>query len=418
MLRPCRPTFVHLAPLLGGLSLFCGIARAQDERILIDGELREQGARVVSLDGESLTIRVGGSTRSVPLANWSAMLIDEDRWRGASRSRVRLAGESSAGGLHQLLELSDGQRIFGELITRDIEDPESMLWAIPGIGEIAVPLERVARVRLVPASEAEPSVSDEDEVMLLNGDLLIGFVEQMGSLLRFEGDQGSIALPWSLVREVRLANSESRPAPSIPMLWLRDGSSVQVADLRMQDEVARGRLLIAGEHAPPVAVDFEDVAGISFVPDRLIPLSSLEILEVAPTEGRLFAPPPEIGDPRKALLASAPITLRGPIRVVLALPKDADRVGGIARLPHRARLWGDCELVISQRMLGTSDRELARIHLSGAQPEHAFSIELEGATASGSLVFTIESGTFGPVQDEVDLVRGFILLRQTSEPPR
>lgn len=418
MLRPPRLRFVHLAPLLGGVFLLGGIARAQDERILIDDELREQRARVISLDDASLTIRVGGSLRTLPLANWSAMLMDEDRWRGASRSRVRLAGEGSAGGLHQLLELSDGQRIFGELIARDGEDPESMLWAIPGIGEVAVPLERVARVRLVPSSQPSADTPDEDEVMLLNGDLLIGFVEQIGSLLRFEGDQGSIALPWSLVREVRLANPESRPAASIPMLWLRDGSSVQVADLRVQDDVARGRLLIAGEHAPPVAVDFEDVAGISFLPDRLIPLSSLETVEVAPTEGRLFAPRPEIGDPREALLACATVSLRGPIRVELALPDHADRAGGIARLPQRARLWGDCELVISQGMIGTSDRELLRIHLSGAKPEQPFSVELDEASGVTSLILTIESGAYGPVQDEIDLVRGFILLHQTSEPPR
>jgi len=400
------------------LSLCGDIACAQDERILIDDELREQRARVVSLDDASLTIRVGGSVRSVPLANWSAMLMDEDQWRGASRSRVRLAGEGSAGGLHQLLELSDGQRIFGELVARDGEDPESMLWAIPGIGEVAVPLERVARVRLVPSSQTSPGVPDEDEVLLLNGDLLVGFVEQMGSLLRFEGDQGSIALPWSLVREVRLANPPALPASQMPMLWLRDGSSVQVSDLRMQDGVARARLLIAGEDAPPVALAFDDVAGISFTPDRLIPLSSLETVEVAPTEGRLFAPPPEIGDPREALLACATVSLRGPIRVVLALPEHADRVGGIARLPHRARLWGDCEFVISQRMLATGDRELARLHLSGAQPEQPFSVEIDSAAGSGSLILTIESGAFGPVQDEVELVRGFILLHRTSEPPR
>ncbi len=418
MRQPCRSGFVCLFLLIGGPALRTTDAHAQDERVLIDTQLHEHRAPVVSLDDTSLTVRVDGSTRTWAVADWSAILFDERRWRGISRSRVRLAGKDGRGGLHQLLELSDGQRIFGELVTRDDEDPETLRWAIPAIGEIVVPLERVARVRLVPGSDASSGVPIEDEVVLLNGDLLVGFVEHIGSVLRFEGEHNSVSLPWSLVREVRLANPRVSPAADAPMLWLRDGSTVQIADLDIQEGTARGRLLLAEASAPPVEIDFNDIVGIALAPDRLVPLASLDVLEVLPTEGRLFAPAPTVESPHTAPLGAATIGLHGPMQVVLALPEQADRVGGIARMPRHARVWGDCELVISQRIEGTNDRELVRLHLNGARPEQAFNARLDGATGPGSLVITIESGAFGPVQDEVELARGLILLRRTSEPTR
>lgn len=396
----------------------CAPAAAQDTRLLLDGELREHRAELASIQGGQLTLRVGGSVRTSAVDAWLAILPAGDGVQSARR--IPLAPVGFAPAMHQLLELTDGQRLWGRLVERDADD--ALLWEIPGLGEASVALDRVSRVRLVSGEREIQTPTDEDAAILLNGDALTGFVEGVGDRLRIDTGSSVLPLGWSLVREVRLANPAS--ASSHPLLYLRDGTVVGVREpVALAGGGISARLggafeSIGGEGFSMRGIELarDDVLAIALAPDRLAPIATLEIASVEPTEGRIHAPPPIVGDARHALLGAPDIEISGPIRVEWILPEGAIRAAGVARLPESAGLWGDYELTLSEIGNGGRgvERELLRTRLNAASTRHAFSVALDGSLRDARLVLRIESGAFGPIQDRLVLERGLILLTADS----
>lgn len=413
-IRPRRAAAMALGVLA------CAAPAGQDTRLLLDDELREHRAEIIAIEDGQLTMRVGGSVRTTSIDAWLAILPAGDH--ALSARRIPLAPAGGAPAMHQLLELTDGQRLFGRLIERDAD--EALLWEIPGLGQASVALDMVSRIRLVSSEREIESPAAEDAAILLNGDVLTGFVEGLGH--RLEIDTGSSVLPlgWSLVREVRLANPPSASAD--PLVYLRDGAVVGVREPVVRTGGGLFARLggafepIGGEEFSMRAVELarEDVLALSMSPDRLVPIAGLAIASVEATEGRLHAIEPRVGDAGRALLGAPDIEISGPIRVEWILPEGAIRAAGVARLPDSARLWGDYEFVLSEIGERGPERELLRLRLNGSSSRHAFSAALDGSRRGARLVLTIESGAFGPIQDRLVIERGLILLTADSTPRR
>jgi hypothetical protein len=82
-----------------------------------------------------------------------------------------------------------------------------------------------------------------------------------------------------------------------------------------------------------------------------------------------------------------------------------------AELPREFWTWGDCELVVSISPAGqTAGAELARQHLSAAQPVATINAALGEAAGERRLRFRLEPGEFGPVQDRIILRRPLLLV--------
>ncbi len=412
------PSSLRVLAVVCATGVVSSIAHAQT-RLLLDRELNETYAEVVSMTADTLTIRRRGMLERTDRDEWLAILTPGEAWQGVSDQRILLAGSGAPFAINHRLALVDGQRLFGRLVVEGLTTPDTLGWSIPGFENLEIPLERILSLRLVNSSfggiETDPA--DGDTVVAINADRITGFVESMGDPLQIDRGAGIIDLPWRLVREVHLVNPHE-PSTDL-LLWLTDGTVVAFrAGTIDSASVFRGTLALGDESSPGemprgpmISVPTIVVRAISFNPSRLVALSSLRPASIEALGDRRWAPPIQFGDENTAQLDAASITISGPVQCEWPLPEGAIRLAGVAMLPENARLWGDYELVVGVRTTGGEFRELLREHLHAQQVMTPFNVALASEDApAGSIVVRVESGAYGPIQDELVLERTLILL--------
>ncbi len=388
-------------------------------RIFLDRDLQETFAELVSMTGDTITIRRQGLLEQTPRGQWLAMLTPGQAWESIGDRRILISGSGASFGLNHRIELVDAQRLFGRLAEEKSPEPDTVLWTIPGFDDLTISLEQIASIRLVRSSRGptpfDPSAGDS--VVAINSDRFTGFVESMGDPLEIDPGSGVINLPWSLIREVRLSNPKVRSID--PLAWLSDGSIVAFRAGVIDSPSLFTATLALGDQSPPgqsprgpmISLPAIAIRAISFDPTRLVALSEIQPANIDVFDERRWAPPIDVGDPSVAQLGAAKITISGPVQCEWPLPEGAVRLAGVAVLPEDSRLWGDYELVMGVRTSGGEIREVLRERLNAQQVMVPFNISLRPAgTPISTIVIRLESGEFGPIQDEVVLERTLILL--------
>jgi len=309
------------------------------------------------------------------------------------------ATPSGPGDATGVLELTDGQRFPGAPAPTGGEE-DAFVWNHPLFGRIEVALDAIARVALTGAGDDAPAPITDDQLVLINGDRLVGFVVSMGDPVEFETNGETITLPLDRVAEADLANP---PTPLAGLVvWLDDGSVAVVTSLETDlDETVRLSLPGGQTAEIPLAL----VRAVAFDAGRLAPLADMPILEQAPIGERSVFDPVRIirgAGARGASDLNAPdLELPGPMRAVYSLPAGAIRFAALAELPLEALPWGACDLVITQ-----AGREILRERLDQDQPRVEFSL----AVAPGPITLTVEPGPRGPINDRVVLRRPILLV--------
>ena len=174
-----------------------------------------------------------------------------------------------------VLELVDGQRVVGSLTGPGAEadadageagDAGDVLrWRHAVLGEVSVPLERVAAMTLSgDGDEPDAGGAATDRVMLVNGDAIDGFVEGVtpGAVSvipgGIESGNAAVSLPLERVAAVRLANPADDPPAGADLVHLDDSSRVLGRKLVIQDE----HLKLTPTIAPQAnAAEFPDAEG-------------------------------------------------------------------------------------------------------------------------------------------------------------
>jgi len=398
---------------------------AQDEFVLIDRRLEVERARVVGMDDRALRIWRGDQESvSVPIDRYVAMVRAASQWEGFIEPSEPVGAapspRESAGPL-RVLELVDGQRLYGRVGRGSGEDPSVMrLEALLG-GVVRVPLERVSRVAVASVEGrgrsdggVSPRERVDDVVVLDNGDELAGFVVSIGRRVRVETEGVERVVPLDVIREIVLATE--RGVPPGPMVWLPDGSVV-AASVR----VRRAELLEYRPIAPTsgswardgkgwINARLDAIPAIALEPARLRALAGLELIGVEPGAGRRWVPTPTRQAGREALLGAGEVELGAPMRTRWRLPAGASRLACTVVLPERSRLWGDCEVVVGVGEGSEDWRELAHVRVHAGSPEGRLSVELPAG--SRELVVELRAGRRGPIQDRVVLRRGLVLLEE------
>jgi hypothetical protein len=389
------------------LSLLIAVAGEADgpRRMLIGRDLSRTEYVVESLDAAGVHVRDSrGSKRVIPHAEVLGLYQP---------------GRSPAAPTSSVLTLTDGQRLIGAAGAAE-PGTEHVTITHPLLGAIAVPLDEVVALTM-PGMPAVGESAGGDTVLLVNGDVVRGFVTELGAVVRIEDGAGAErAIGLDSVALVTVENEPRRPSGA--MMWLADGSVISVSmpgapepGLVTIEPVLRsgdaGGASEAEQRSTPTATILENVIG--WMPDasRLAPLSGLELVSAEPLSPRPWTDPPRVDD-RVAggvgTLGALDVLMPGPCVAVWTLPQGADGFTCEFVLPEAFRDWGDCVVIVgaSGGADGGAAKELWRGRLNAESP--AATVALDLVAGSRTLVVTVEPGELGPVQDRPTIAAAFV----------
>lgn len=327
-----------------------------------------------------------------------------------------------------LAEFSNGQRLPGNFrVMRDAN-----LWDHRWIGSIPLDLEQIATLRLQGARTPERR-AEGDTLLLVNGDVLIGFIEKMGEDFVFDPlaqqDGAADAKPeqrtisMERIAAIALARADA-PWGEAMRIWSIDGSLVEARALAFDEKRGWGFELVdplfakiraarTTENVPPAA---NPIAGL-LQPGRLVPLATAGKPTIAvPAEHYHFGVERavRIGASDRALLGLAPIELAGPIVARFPRPALLESAEGTAMFT--------CELVLAEPAprdarvdieVRVGDSPVTRISLDASTrraPLVVPNVALGRNGTSGQVEITMTDGGNGIAGDSVILERACFIL--------
>lgn len=376
-----------------------------------------------------------GARQSVPLRE--VIALAPPSWMPTPESVAPLLGDRIGDAQSQRLELTDGQRIIGQIAeTTASENPgpgapaNASLVSIRSdrLGLITIPTDRVSRFALDASRRSMQTVfsTAADTLLLVNEDRVEGFVETLGPKVRIEPTGGRAGAKPTITEidldQVELANLVNPLlAPSGCWVELSDGSVLAVDSNSLSAQLDTAKLAVRpallGPEATPVSLDLSELGGI--VPDasRLIPLSTLTLVSQRPHASAPRTAPAQVVADAPAPLGAADVLLPGPMTAEWTLPERLAKGGsitGFVQMDDRSFAWGDCEVVVSIILPGAPARVLARGRLNVDSPTLAIAADLGSAPAGSRLRVQVDPGERGPAQDRV-VLRRVLLITPTSK---
>lgn len=347
-------------------------------------------------------------------------------WSPVPENTAESGPQRTSGPAVHRVTLVDGQRLSGELVSAPPggDASASVHLRHDRLGVLAFPIDRVSRyeddVQLT-LRPTTPLSTSADTVLLMNGDVMEGFVATLGPTVTIEpsatpGGKRPPAIEVGLgqVGLVQLVNPPVVPTGA--RLDLSDGSMIIATDVAAQLESAKlsFRPALAPKDQDPISLDLTELAGLVPNAERLVPLASLPI---SAQQAALVRP----GDAQAHTLTSAPapldatdILLPSPMTVDWALPEKITSVSGFAQMDDRSFVWGDCVVtVLVVDRAGQVRQEIANARLNAQNPTLGIAGAIN-AKPGDRLRVSVDPGERGPVQDRI-VLRRMLLVRGSVE---
>jgi hypothetical protein len=176
--------------------------------------------------------------------------------------------------------LANGDVVYGPITGAQ---KESILIDAVDVGTLAISLDSIRWIDTVRASQAafresvewfdRSEKTDEDRILLTNGDIVRGFIFGIDDEgLSIDGSLGEMTVPHRLVVAVRLASSSTAPSPPASLcliLGLRSGGRLTVTSLTWSGNVIEARL----PDGQTVRLEAERVTTVDVVGGRWVRLS-------------------------------------------------------------------------------------------------------------------------------------------------
>jgi len=240
----------------------------------------------------------------------------------------------------------------------------------------------------------------DDRVVLVNGDIVRGFVTLIGRRVEIETDDGDTRrFPIERVGAVRLVNAQRVD----PAMRLRLGRAAWIRAVSIETRLgAGGDAVVEPVRGEPFEIDIPrgSFGGVEITHEstRLAGLWTLENTH-EPTGGRRWTPAPVVLDPAGDHDPLRRIDLRAPVRVGYALGEGSSRFACLARLVAGA--WSDCELIIECVSLDGTVHPIVSARLTPSEPTLEVNEALPRRAAR--LIVRVEPGANGAIQDRVIL---------------
>jgi len=400
---PSQPAPFRAAARALAAFCFAGAASAEQAAFLRT-DLSIGSGEIVSIDGSWLTVEdPSGSAGRVPLDR-----IDRVDVRNAGHRPPPETGR-------YFVDLVDGQRLIVDV--SESPDPESLTGRAAGLGPVSIPIERIRLVSAAaPEQHAPPPAADR--VTLLNGDVLTGFVASLGAEVVIESDSGATTtIGLARARSIELANPPEPPARDAVFVSDTSGSVIIARefsvgpDLTFTVETDAAALGVASNGAERVAYKPEHARFVSLsvrrVASSIVGIGDLQPDSVEPTGGRRWTPDPVNAAPDTPPRI-ADVFLPAPAAVRFELPRGAVRFA--TGVSHRGGPWTDCtaSVFVETRAgvrVGLGQRRIT------SESEPAEPIEAELPADAVAIVFEVDPGRYGAIQDAVVFVKPRVVVR-------
>jgi len=402
---PYFPAWVRL--LLAAVTLWQGVpALADTDLELLDLDLKAQRISLNSVqDGRMTYFDSDGLLQVQPL----------DRYLRFQLSTPKLApgpGLDPIEDTWAVVDLVDGRRWTGKWLGADSGGQVIHLkhWLL---GKVKADLEQVRQITFN-GKPGRSVASKRDQVVLVNGDSLLGFVDAIkeGKLMfQPQGKAQALALDMGRVKTIQLANP-ARLERQWHTLTLTDGSRIHTRDL----VVSKDRLtLTTALDTGTIDVAMKKVSRVDLAnPVRqIIDLASLPMKTIKASDvfGLKMAP----------WIAGSDIHLHAPVAIQFTLPQEARRFSGLAQIDTGDREsqketspgalsksasagkvgWADFVVKVAIDQIPT-----ASYHVHAGQPEVKMNFQVTGRT----LTIELDSGRNGPVMDRLRITQAIVLL--------
>ncbi len=299
-------------------------------------------------------------------------------------------------------------------------------------GELKFSLDDIVRVEILDSRPAAPMLapasrpdSTNDRVVLANGDVLEGFVEEIGAEVSVApvGSSGDAAgkatrVPTDRCRSIEIANPQRPLAGAVA--WLAGGDAgLQVVRVKEFSIGTSGEASVRPDLAGVQAassIASDSIVGIAPDASKFLPLGDLGAPRFTPLAGRRWSQPPQVGSEGGSPLGLRDITLPGAMAVEWDVPEEVSAISGSVVLPASARLWGDCTVLVEAVWGGGAPAVLWTGRLNGDHPRSDVSAGMarpEAARGGAVLRVSVQPGPRGAIQDRV-VLEGFMLVRRGS----
>ena len=309
--------------------------------------------------------------------------------------------------------LADGQTVFGTLA--DPSDPDHLqLTLFTGTtprGDCSIDLEHIRSISVFPNFSRTQAHNDSDTITTINSDVLVGFIEAVGTTTTIATDHNTLNLSVDQIQSISFANpyalTEGVYLSTSDHMNLRVDQfhfdlqepmslSIDTDSLGLQTEINTTWLLPAD--AP---------TGIAVIHpnQRVISLSSISPSLIEPTGGRSWTPTPTvINHDANRVLSS--VDLHSPVRVLYPIPEGSSRFA--CTLSGVINEWTDCDAsIIAITKLGVRT-ELFIGRINADEPMHDINIQLP--IESAHIEIRIDPGEHGPIQDRVIIEHPRLLI--------
>ena len=255
-------------------------------------------------------------------------------------------------------------------------------------------LDGIASIEFTAA--AAPRATEQDIVVLRNGDRIDGIVEAIGgkavTIDRGSADsQGKVTVELASVASISLVATPAEPSGA--RVWLRDGSVIDGPRVHWMGDDFLQLPAVPGAKTMTLTVPRRMVAGFRSAPGSIVPFATAQFLVSAPAQGA----PVRVGEPSAAALPGswpldlAPIEVEGPVVLSYPAPSTPGSMRMTVARNATVRASGSPELVIRQggkellrRPLGEQDE---RVEVA-VPVEAGAAVELSLSRADGMLAGT------------------------------
>jgi len=398
----------RISIVAGPVLWIAAAAAAADVQVRIltrDGSWTDGALRTADAEAWTLSARDGrGGERRIATSEIVAFTA------GRAGEEPNPPSPISAG----LIELNTGERLPGNL--RNMGSAGNF-WDHRWIGAVPIALEDLAVLR-VRGATAPDRRADGDTLQLLNGDILVGFVDSVGESVVFEetGDaREKRSISMDRMAAIAFASID-RPTIEHARIWTLDGSVVDGKDLRFDESDGWGFTLANPRLAAVRAKRTSDnaaanpVAAVFAIAD-VVPIAALGRPAVSVPSGQFhygYEDAVRIAPPDRAMLGLSTIEIDGPLELRFAQP--ASKAGGgrsvmTLEIALREPFPSDARVGVEVRIGSATS---GRVQLDASTP--VVPIRLEAAPAAGGLLeIRIDDGGNGPVGDVVEVRRACIV---------
>ena len=331
-----------------------------------------------SLGSDGSPVKVDGTGHALPdagaLAAWTEPLRELARGEGA------------------MITLADGQRLAGEVGASGDGAAWISPWCAPR--PLGASLDGIASITFT--ADPAPAVSDQDALLLRNGDRIDGIVESIDArtVTVDRGPSGKVTAELATVSSIALLAPPVPPAGA--RVWMADGSVIDGPVVHWMGDDYLQLPGIAGSRTSVVTVPRRLVTAFRADPATVAALAELRPEVRAPElGGTTLVGAPSVASRGRWPMGLAPIELQGPLVAAFpGRPLPCTLRASVSR-DATARAAGSPDIVIRQ-----GGRELLRRTLGPADERVEVSVPLAGGAFEVELVRTDGrlAGTFAVLE--------------------